>query len=46
MGNDFNMALVTLLFATLVTLLANLGADIAYAWLDPRISYGGGGRGR
>jgi peptide/nickel transport system permease protein len=47
MGNDFNMALVTLLFATLVTLLANLGADIAYAWLDPRISYaGGGGRSR
>jgi len=43
MGNDFNMALVSLLFATLVTLLANLGADIAYAWLDPRISYSGGG---
>ena len=45
MGNDFNMALMTLLFATLVTLLANLAADIAYAWLDPRISYDrGGGR--
>ncbi|MCZ6448789.1 MAG: ABC transporter permease [Alphaproteobacteria bacterium] len=43
MGNDFNMALVALLFATLVTLLANLAADIAYAWLDPRISYSGGG---
>ena len=43
MGNDFNMALVTLLFATLVTLLANLAADIAYAWLDPRISYGARG---
>ncbi len=43
MGNDFNMALVALLFATLVTLLANLCADIAYAWLDPRISYSGGG---
>ncbi len=43
MGNDYNMALVTLMFATLVTLLANLGADIAYAWLDPRISYSGGG---
>jgi len=45
MGNDYNMALVSLLFATLVTLLANLAADIAYAWLDPRISYGGGGGG-
>ena len=45
MGNDFNMALMTLLFATLVTVLANLAADIAYAWLDPRISYDrGGGR--
>lgn len=47
MGNDYNMALVTLLFATVVTLAANLAADIAYAWLDPRISYssgGGGGR--
>jgi peptide/nickel transport system permease protein len=42
MGNDYNMALVTLLFATAVTLAANLLADIAYAWLDPRISYGGG----
>ena len=39
MGNDFNLALAGLLFATLVTLLGNLGADLAYAWLDPRISY-------
>ncbi len=46
MGNDYNMALVTLLFATAVTLAANLLADIAYAWLDPRISYGGGTEGR
>lgn len=38
MGNDFNLALSGLLFATLVTLLSNLGADLAYAWLDPRIS--------
>jgi peptide/nickel transport system permease protein len=44
MGNDYNMALVTLLFATAVTLAANLLADIAYAWLDPRISYDGGGQ--
>jgi peptide/nickel transport system permease protein len=41
MGNDFNVALVGLLFATLLTLASNLGADIVYAWLDPRISYDG-----
>ena len=39
MGNDYNLALVGLLFATLTTLVANLAADVAYAWLDPRISY-------
>jgi peptide/nickel transport system permease protein len=39
MGNDFNLALVGLLFATLTTLLANLAADVTYAWLDPRITY-------
>jgi peptide/nickel transport system permease protein len=40
MGNDFNLALVALLFATCVTLAANLLADIAYAIIDPRISFG------
>jgi peptide/nickel transport system permease protein len=39
MGNDYNLALVGLLFATAVVLLANLLADMAYAWLDPRITY-------
>ncbi|MGI9304066.1 MAG: ABC transporter permease [Gammaproteobacteria bacterium] len=39
MGNDFNLALVALLLATLVTLAGNLLADLAYAWLDPRIEY-------
>ena len=39
LGNDFNLALVGLLFATLLTLLSNLAADVIYAWLDPRISY-------
>lgn len=39
MGNDFNLALVALLFATGLTLAGNLLADLAYAWLDPRISY-------
>jgi peptide/nickel transport system permease protein len=39
MGNDFNLALVALLLTTCVTLIGNLFADLAYAWLDPRISY-------
>ncbi|MDE1993410.1 MAG: ABC transporter permease [Rhizobiaceae bacterium] len=34
---DFNLALVGLLLATVVTLLSSLLADLAYAWLDPRI---------
>jgi peptide/nickel transport system permease protein len=40
MGNDYNLALAALLIATAVTLLANLVADVAYGWLDPRIAYG------
>ena len=36
--NDFNLALTGLMFATAVTLLSNLIADLAYGWLDPRIS--------
>lgn len=39
LGNDFNLALLALMAATLVTLAANLLADLCYAWLDPRISY-------
>jgi peptide/nickel transport system permease protein len=48
MANDFNVALVALLFATALTLLGNLAADLGYAALDPRISFAGGGpdRGR
>jgi peptide/nickel transport system permease protein len=38
LGNDFNLALVGLLFATLMTLVGNIVADVAYAWADPRIS--------
>ena len=37
MGNDFNLALAGLVLATVVTLLANLAADLAYAALDPRV---------
>ena len=39
MGNDYNLALVGLLLATTTVLLANILADLAYAWLDPRIEY-------
>lgn len=41
MGNDFNLALVCLLLATLVTLAGNILADLAYSWLDPRIGFEG-----
>lgn len=44
LSNDYNLALVSLLFATVVTLAGNLLADLVYAWLDPRISYDSGGR--
>jgi peptide/nickel transport system permease protein len=37
LGNDFNVALVGLLVATLATLIGNLAADLAYSVLDPRI---------
>jgi peptide/nickel transport system permease protein len=39
LGNDYNLALVGLLFATLLVLVGNLAADLGYAALDPRISY-------
>lgn len=39
MGNDYNLALAGLLLATGLVLAANLLADLAYAWLDPRVHY-------
>jgi peptide/nickel transport system permease protein len=39
LGNDYNLALIGLLLATATVLLANLMADLVYAWLDPRIVY-------
>ena len=39
LGNDYNIALVGLLLATLMTLVGNLMADLGYAALDPRISF-------
>lgn len=38
LANDYNLALAGLLLATLLTLLANLAADLGYAALDPRVS--------
>lgn len=38
-GNDYNLALAALLLATGTAMLANLAADLAYGWLDPRVSY-------
>jgi peptide/nickel transport system permease protein len=38
MGNDYNLALLALLFATALTLLGSILADIAYLRLDPRIA--------
>jgi len=40
MGNDYNLALVALLFATGLVLVGNLLADLCYGWLDPRIVVG------
>jgi len=39
MGNDYNLALAALMLASVTAMLANLVADLAYGWLDPRISY-------
>ena len=37
LGNDYNLALVGLMFATILTLVGNFLADIGYVWLDPRV---------
>ena len=39
MGNDYNVALAGLLFATVMTVFGSLLADIAYVGLDPRITF-------
>ena len=38
--NDYNLALVCLLATTAMILMGSILADIAYAWLDPRIGLG------
>lgn len=37
--NDFNVAMVSLMFISLLVLAFNLLADVAYALIDPRIRY-------
>ncbi len=39
LGNDFNLALVGLLFATMTTIGGNFLADVVYVGLDPRIGF-------
>lgn len=41
--NDYNVALFGLLIATAATIAGNLLADLAYAWVDPRVSLAEGG---
>ena len=45
LGNDYNLALIGLMFATALTLIGNFLADIGYVWLDPRVSLSDRGRG-
>ncbi len=37
--NDFNIAMVSLMFISLLVILFTLLADVAYAIADPRIRY-------
>ena len=41
LGNDYNLALVGLLFATAATLLGNFLADIGQVAIDPRVTFAG-----
>ena len=41
MGNDYNLALVCLLFTTTMVLIGSIIADISYSVLDPRIRLAG-----
>ncbi len=40
LGSDYTMVLGLTTFYATVVFLANLVADVSYAWLDPRIRYG------
>ena len=39
LANDYNMAMTSFIITSFLVLFMNLVADIAYAYLDPRISY-------
>ena len=38
-GRDYPVLMAILIFASIFTVIANLLADIAYGYLDPRIRY-------
>ncbi|HZQ00817.1 MAG TPA: ABC transporter permease [Reyranella sp.] len=38
LDNDYNLALMGLLLATLATIVGNVLADLAYVWADPRVT--------
>jgi peptide/nickel transport system permease protein len=40
-GRDYPVIMATTTIAAALTVLGNLLADLAYAWADPRVSYGG-----
>jgi len=42
-GGDFTMVEALAMLSAVAAILANLLADMAYAWLDPRIRYGAHG---
>jgi len=42
LASDYNLAMLSLMLATLVTLAGNFLADLAYIAIDPRVSYGDG----
>lgn len=39
MGNDFNVAMISLMISVIMVLLMNLVADLLYGVVDPRVSY-------
>jgi len=43
-GRDYPLIMATTTIAAVLTVLGNLLADITYAWVDPRVTYGGRGK--
>ena len=37
LGNDYNLAILSLLIVTIMILIGNILADLSYGWLDPRV---------